>query len=62
MIKLEMSDKPDTLVKLNGFELHGWDMSDREGEEKTIDVRSDLISVEVMDQNLRGGLLEQVRC
>ena len=53
--KPETAEKPGSMVKLNGYELHRWDKSDREGGCVAIYVRSDLITTEVMDQSLRGG-------
>ena len=50
------------MVKINGYDLHRWDSSNREGGGVVINVWSDVIFVEVMDQNLRGGLVEQVLC
>ena len=60
--KPETAEKPGSIVKLNGYELHICDWSDREGEVVAIYKRSDFISTEVMDQSLRGGLVEQVWC
>ena len=51
--------KPEMAEKT---ELHKCDISDREGCVTALYVRSDLISREVMDQSLRGGLVKQVWC
>ena len=60
--KPETADKPGSMVKLNGYDLHRWVRSNRVGGGVAIYSRSDLISIEVMFQNLRGGLVEQVWC
>ena len=49
-------------MKLNGYDLHRWDRSYKQGGGVSIYVRSDLISLEVIDQNLRGELVEKVWC
>ena len=55
--KPETDDKPGSMVELNGYDLHRWDRSNTERGREAFYVRSDLISIEVMDQNLRGILV-----
>ena len=52
---------PESAPGLVGYDLHRWDRPTRGGG-VAIYVRGDLVSVEVSNEELKGGLVEQVWC